>query len=100
AGGGVGRHIAELAAAIEGDAEVLLLQPHLADSLALRWLRPGEDVAFWLRKDEEWEAVVEILGAIGIDRVHFHHVHGLPRAVLELPSRLGVPHDVTLHDYY
>ena len=100
AGGGVGRHITELTGILAGDAEVLLLQPHLADSVVLRWLRPGADLAVWLRRDEEWEALVTLLAAIGIDRVHFHHVHGLPPAVLGLPRRLGAAHDVTLHDYY
>jgi glycosyltransferase involved in cell wall biosynthesis len=99
-GGGVARHIGELAAAIAGDAEVLLLQPHLTASLVLRWLRPGEDLALWMRKDEEWERMVALLESIGIDRVHFHHVHGLPPAVLALPRLLGCPHDFTLHDYY
>jgi glycosyltransferase involved in cell wall biosynthesis len=99
-GGGVGRHVAELARAVADDVEVLLLHPHGTDSVALRWLAPGADFALWLRKDEEWERVVAILAALGIDRVHFHHVHGLPRSVLELPRRLGAAHDVTLHDYY
>ena len=100
AGGGVARHVAELARAIEADAEVLLLTPHLAGSLALRWLRADTELALWLRKDDEWERLAGLLAAIGIDRVHFHHVHGMPPAVLDLPRRLGCPHDVTLHDYY
>ncbi len=32
--------------------------------------------------------------------MHFHHVHGLPKAVLDLPRDAGVPYDCTLHDYY
>jgi hypothetical protein len=43
---------------------------------------------------------VSVLAAIGIDRVHIHHVHGLPQAVLDLSQRLGCPHDVTIHDYF
>ena len=99
-GGGVGRHIDELAVAIADDAEVLLLNPHLNSFLALRWLRPGEDLALWMRAADEWERMVELLQAIGIDRIHFHHVHGLPHGILELPRRLGCPHDVTLHDFF
>jgi glycosyltransferase involved in cell wall biosynthesis len=99
-GGGVGRHIDELAGAIAADAEVLLLQPHLDSFLALRWLGPGENLALWVRAADEWERLVELLQAIGIDRIHFHHVHGLPRGILELPRRLGCPHDVTLHDFF
>jgi glycosyltransferase involved in cell wall biosynthesis len=100
AGGGVGRHVAELERAIADDAEVIHLQPYLNDYVVLRWTRAGDELALWLRKDEDWERLVAILAALGIDRVHFHHVHGLPRAVLDLPPRLGCPHDITLHDYY
>lgn len=99
-GGGVGRHIESLAAAIEEDAEVLLLAPHLDRFASLGWLRRGEDFPLWFRAKEDWDRAVALLAALGIDRVHFHHVHGLPEDVLSLPARLGCAHDVTLHDYF
>jgi len=99
-GGGVGRHIASLARSIEADAEVLLLQPHLESFAALRWLRGGEELALWFHAAEEWDRAMELLDSIGIDRVHYHHVHGLPQAVLGLPRRLRCAHEVTLHDYF
>jgi len=98
-GGGVRRHIEELAAAVEGDAEVLLLTPRAASSLELRWLRGGESFAAWPDK-ADWERMIALLESIGIDRVHFHHVHGLPREVLDLPRRLACSHDLTLHDHF
>ncbi len=99
-GGGVRRHIDELANAIAPDAEVLLLTPRAGTALELRWLKPGESLAIWLDAKKEWERLVAVLSAVGIDRVHFHHVHGLPQEVLELPKRLGCPHDLTLHDHF
>src|SRR5207248_2326751 len=45
-------------------------------------------------------AVELFLATIGIDRVHFHHVHDLPREALALGAELGAPYDVTLHDYF
>lgn len=99
-GGGVARHIQDLAASLANDAEVLLLQPHLRSFTVLRWMRAAEDLSIWWRTADEWDRAVELLGAIGVDRVHFHHVHGLPQAVLELPRRLGCAHDVTLHDFF
>lgn len=98
-GGGVGRHIDELARSIADAAEVLLLKPHGRDHLALRWLREGESMALFWRRDE-WKAVVGLLADLGIARVHCHHVHGLPEDVLDLPSRLACPYDVTLHDHF
>lgn len=99
-GGGVARHIADLARLLEDDAEVLLLQPgeHIP-FFSLRWLRRGEDLALWFRVDE-WPAIEDLLARLAIARVHFHHVHGLPESVLDLPARLACAHDVTLHDYF
>jgi len=98
-GGGVARHMASLARAIEEDAEVLLLAPHADGHTSLRWLRRGEDLALWF-PTSQWDRMTALLAAIGVDRVHFHHVHGLPQEALALPARLGCPHDVTLHDYF
>ncbi len=99
-GGGVGRHIDELARALEADAEIIRVRPFLRSFAELRWMRGGESLALWFRPAQDWEAFEELLRAIGIDRVHFHHVHGWPQAVLELPARLGCPYDLTLHDFF
>jgi len=99
-GGGVRRHIDELAASIAEDAEVLLLQPAPGGRAALRWLRAGEPLALFPEMASDWEALVALLRALGIGRVHFHHVHGFVEDVLQLPARLECPHDVTLHDHF
>jgi glycosyltransferase involved in cell wall biosynthesis len=99
-GGGVRRHIDELAAAIEADAEVLLLQPAAAGRIALAGLRRGEEFSLWLDAAGEWTALLALLSAAGIARVHFHHVHGFPEEVLDLPRELACGYDVTLHDHY
>ncbi len=99
-GGGVARHVAELARAIEPNAEALLLQPHLDSSLALRWVRRGEDLTLWFHAGDEWDRLLALLRSIGVDLVHYHHVHGLPQSILELPHALQCPHDLTLHDYF
>jgi glycosyltransferase involved in cell wall biosynthesis len=43
--------------------------------------------------------LLDLLRDLAVSRIHFHHVHGLHREVLDLPAQLGVPYDVTLHDY-
>lgn len=98
-GGGVARHVADLSEILERHAEVLLLQPDTPAFVALRWLRPGENFALWFPRSD-WERLVRFLSGLGIDRLHFHHVDGLPAAIMELPSRLGCPHDLTLHDFF
>ncbi len=99
-GGGVTRHIAELSRSIAADVEVLVLRPHRWSYVHLQALGEAQPVSLWFHRDQGWEDLVATLRALGISRVHFHHVHGLPPAVLDLPARLGCPYDVTLHDYF
>lgn len=97
--GGVARHVDELARALSAHAEVLLLQPRGA-SVALAWARAGEPLRLHFDRASEWERLEATLAALGIDRLHLHHVEGHPREVLGLAARLGCPLDVTLHDYF
>ena len=78
---------------------MLLLQPAGGGRVALRWLRAGEHLALFPEMRGEWEGLISLLRALGVARVHFHHVHGFTQEVLRLPERLACPHDVTLHDH-
>jgi len=98
-GGGLARHVRDVARLVEGDCEVLCLEPGGPGVARLRWLREGEEFSAWLRTSR-WADIVAMLRAIAIDRVHFHHVHGWPPEVLQLPAQLDAPYDVTLHDYF
>jgi glycosyltransferase involved in cell wall biosynthesis len=44
--------------------------------------------------------LAELLGSFGIDRVHVHHWLGLGMDLRHLIDALGVPFDVTVHDFY
>jgi len=100
-GGGVARHLADMARLLSDDLELLALAPVSRDTVELRWLRPGE-AAFSLvfRLPFEHEALVALLRAVDIGRVHVHHTMNLPSRLLELPAELGVPMDFTAHDHY
>ena len=98
-GGGVRRHLEELAAAIAPQAEVLLLVPS-EGRVELRALGPGDTLALRLNPRGEWSRLVAILRAIGIDRIHLHHVDGLPHEILALPREIEAPYHVTLHDHF
>ena len=41
-----------------------------------------------------------LLGELGVVRLHYHHIHLLPRAILDLPELAQLPYDCTLHDYF
>ena len=56
--------------------------------------------AAWFRLPEDLPVLVRTLQALGVVRLHFHHVHGLPPSILQLPQASGLPYDCSLHDYY
>ncbi|HLX23753.1 MAG TPA: glycosyltransferase [Usitatibacter sp.] len=99
-GGGVERHVNDLARLLAPDCEVLSLRPEANAIVSLAWMREGEEFEAWFDTSIDWAECVALLLALGISRVHFHHVHGLPREVLELPRLLDTPSDVTVHDHY
>jgi GT2 family glycosyltransferase/glycosyltransferase involved in cell wall biosynthesis len=96
-GGGVRRHVDDLSALVAAQANVLFLEPAAGETVCLRARSSGERLYFELPVD--LPLLARVLRALGAVRLHFHHVHGLPRAVLDLPRGAGLPYDVTLHDY-
>ncbi|HKE38314.1 MAG TPA: glycosyltransferase [Casimicrobiaceae bacterium] len=99
-GGGIRRHMNELAAMIADRCDVLFLEPGAGDTVKLSWPKAGEGFALYYELPRDMRELVSCLRELGLARLHFHHVHGLPRAVLDLPGAIGVPYDCTLHDYY
>jgi glycosyltransferase involved in cell wall biosynthesis len=99
-GGGVERHVGDLAQLLAEDCEMLVLRPEIGAVVSLKWMREGEELEAWFDTATEWDACVAMLRALGVARVHLHHIHGLDRQVLALPAALGVPYDVTVHDHY
>lgn len=94
-GGGVEQHVATLAALISDRARVMVLRPFDENSVEIE-LRENER----LRVDcTNWSVMLEALKALQFDRVHLHHIHGLPQAILGLDLALEIPLDCTLHDY-
>lgn len=99
-GGGIRQHMTELAGLIEAQCDVLLLDPAGGDAVRLSWLSPGEDFNAYFGLPRDMAALVALLRGLDVARLHFHHVHGLPRCILDLPAAAGLPYDCTLHDYY
>ena len=94
-GGGVEQHVTTLANLLSLDARVVILRPVDSESIELDfWGNARARVA-----SADWPGLVAALRAVNFDRLHLHHVHGLPEAILHLDQDLGVPLDCTLHDY-
>jgi GT2 family glycosyltransferase/glycosyltransferase involved in cell wall biosynthesis len=99
-GGGIRRHMSDLAALVADRCEVLYLEPAAGNTVKLHWPRAGEAFSAYFTLPDDLPALAQVLRDIGVARLHFHHVHLLPRAILDLPMAVGVPYDCTLHDYY
>ena len=95
-GGGIEQHVATLAALLTPCARVMILRPGTSGGVELEL--PGHE-RFGVAGDD-WPAFCDALKSLNFSRLHLHHVHGLPQAILDLDVALNVPLDCTLHDYF
>lgn len=49
---------------------------------------------------EELEEFIEFISQLGVTKIQYHHVIQFDDLVRDLPRLLGIPYDITLHDYY
>lgn len=99
-GGGTRKHVEELIDHLEDQADFLLLIPKEGGRVELDLSGRSRAMLLNFRLPEGLEELVELLQAIGVSRVHFHHTLGLETSLWGLPKRLDAPFDITLHDYY
>ena len=99
-GGGVQQHVRELAEGLHNAeaARVLLLQPERDGGLRLQWLQDS-GLSVRLYGPDSLGLALELLRAMHVSRIHFHHFSGLDQSITGLPSELDVPYDFTVHDY-
>lgn len=53
----------------------------------------------WLDEPQRREAFADIIKKYAIDVVHFHHLQGHVPSLLAVPTQLGVPSLVSIHDF-
>jgi GT2 family glycosyltransferase/glycosyltransferase involved in cell wall biosynthesis len=99
-GGGIERHVNDLARLLSPSCEVLVLRPAPSNMVCIDWARQGEDWRCWFSPSSEMAALVDCLKGVGVSRVHLHHIDGLPNAIWHIARELGVPLDITLHDHW
>ncbi len=100
-GGGTGKHVRDMAAGLEREGvRVLLLCP--TDDGRLRLERFGgpamPDLVF--DPQEEYYTLLTAIHRIGCVHVHVQHLLGHPPETMRLVTDLGLPYDVTVHDYH
>ena len=59
----------------------------------------GQPYSLYYRFPADWESLVEDLRTLGVFHIHYHQTMHFPRQIWELPEKLGVRYDFTLHDY-
>lgn len=94
-GGGVEQHVTSLTRLLHADVRVMILRPVDTESVELDINGTGRARV----ASSDWPALIHALRALKFDRLHLHHMHGLPPAILHLDADLGIPLDCTLHDY-
>ena len=97
-GGGVSRHVQHLVARLAGRAHCLLLAA-TARGTELSVPAIEGHPRLTLPRDRADELLL-LLEHAGVARVHIHHTMGVDLDLRRLIHRLGVPFDVTVHDYY
>ena len=100
-GGGVEQHVRDLAAACsEKDGSLhLVLRPWGAGGYRLERIGGDSEFRKLINVDIAQELIPRFMSAARLQRLHFHHYAGLSKWVVSLPEVLGVPYDVTVHDF-
>lgn len=98
--GGTLRHVHELAQHLADTGRFYTLTPTGGGRVTLRQLDAQSALALEFSLPDEQEDLNHALRGLGIALVHYHHWLGHRDDVRELPARLGIPYDVTAHDYY
>ena len=99
-GGGVSQYVAELRNAIEDRAAMLELTPTDSGAVVLRNLDPEDDFRVAFDPESDYQELVDLLRSCGVSRIHVQHLLGHTLDVLRLKQDLGVPLDITVHDYF
>ena len=94
-GGGVEKHVQDLVHLLRPHTRVEVLRPHDANTVSLQDAQ-GNQV---LLNAAHWDNTIQVLQSRRYARLHIHHLHGYPAQVTALPQTLGLPTDITVHDF-
>jgi GT2 family glycosyltransferase/glycosyltransferase involved in cell wall biosynthesis len=99
-GGGVAQHLSELVASTANEVMWLNLKPAPSGTSMLECLQSGYQFSLALNSRSEYDHLVAVVKACGIERIHIHHLMGHTADLQHLAQDLSVPLDFTIHDYY
>ena len=97
-GGGTDRHVKDLIDESDQCANFILLEPtEIGIQLSVPQIKGLSTIIF---QPTEVLILVELLKSFGVSRCHIHHWIGNEMDICKLIDSLGVPFDLTIHDYY
>ena len=99
-GGGLVQHVQELASNTAGQVLWLTLKPQPPGREVLECEEKGYRFSVNLDPEFEFQHLLTIIRACGVERIHIHHLMGHTPALLRLVRELNLPFDFTVHDYY
>ena len=102
-GGGVRRHVEERRHTVRAGGQQTLLLEAMPERAGWVRLSVDEGDVLDLRYDAgsavDRRRLIALLRDIALVRIEVHHTLGIPATLIEALRTLGVPYDVSLHDY-
>lgn len=98
--GGTIRHVDELATHLAENGKFFTLRPIAGAGVNLRLMGKNEGFSLNFYLPNEFEDLILTLKYIKIRHIHFHHLIGHSDLITEIPDRLNIRFDFTIHDYY
>lgn len=101
-GGGTEKHLRELSDCVDARLAILVLKPVRGSvlRLSLGTVDDFPSLDFDWAEQGDRAALLRLLDALSVGRVHVHHIMGIEVILNNLLETLGRPYDVTLHDYF
>lgn len=99
-GGGTERHLQDLSDALALDGKCALVLYSLPGRRVLLQAQELDDIEnLQYRIDGEWRQLLHDLAKLRVEHFHIHSNVDVARELFTLPELLGVPYDITVHDY-
>ncbi len=98
-GGGTDKHVFDLIDFLGDQAFGIIAQPSGPDTCVL--VLDGRKKTLTLRfMRGQWRELIRLLTSLRVGKVHVHQGWRVPDWMVALPKRLGVPYDMSVHDYF
>ncbi len=99
-GGGCEKHIQELGAYLQDKTEIVVIRSFEPGWITFHIGIERDAEHFYFALPNDYQEILNLCKHIGIKRIHIHHTVGIDSSIWNISNDLGVPLDITLHDYY